>query len=193
MLFLEETMQNMRYCPLNVSFDNFWVDHGMSQCFQDTIISGFISGFIFLFGSIQLIMFKRYAVDLSRDHIQKSKLYMLQIFLLILAPTLTIIRFVLRGVVYNDGGIYGFMVKALNFVNFKTDQINFTFLDFITNSYTNSIHICNNTCYKRAIFYFAISTNIWPWVGSFNILRYGIHSAKCQPGQFESRRLVVSR
>ena len=50
----------MEYCPPNVTLGEVWVDHGISQCFMETISAIFIGGFLLIFGLIQIVMYKRY-------------------------------------------------------------------------------------------------------------------------------------
>lgn len=50
----------MRYCPPNVTLGEVWVDHGISQCFMETVSAIIIGGFLMVFGAIQIVMYKRY-------------------------------------------------------------------------------------------------------------------------------------
>ncbi|XP_055849647.1 ATP-binding cassette sub-family B member 6 [Episyrphus balteatus] len=104
----------MLYCPPNVTLSQVWVNHGISHCFMDTVGSSVVAGFILLFGTIQLIMYKKYATritDLSQ--ISKSRLYGLQLFLLAFFPLLFVIRFLLMYYVYDKGEIYGYMILTV--------------------------------------------------------------------------------
>lgn len=49
----------MEYCPPNVSLAEIWIDHGISQCFMETASAAFIGGFLLVFGTIQIVMYKR--------------------------------------------------------------------------------------------------------------------------------------
>lgn len=100
----------MEFCPPNVTFTDIWVNHGISHCFMDTVSSSVIAGFLLIFGSIQLIMYKKYATQID-EHIEKSKLYNFQIFLLCFVPLLAIVRFMLQATVYNESTIFGYMVS----------------------------------------------------------------------------------
>lgn len=102
----------MEYCPPNITLSDFWLNHGISHCFMDTVSSAVLAGFIFIFGSIQLIMYKKYAT-LIDEHIGKSKLYNFQIFLLCFVPVLALVRFILQATVYDSSKIYGYMVCTI--------------------------------------------------------------------------------
>lgn len=104
----------MLYCPPNVTLSQIWVNHGISHCFMETVGSSVAAGFILLFGTIQLIMYKKYATritDLSQ--ISKSRLYGLQVFLLMFFPILFIIRFLLMHYYFDNGEIYGYMILTV--------------------------------------------------------------------------------
>lgn len=51
----------MKFCPENETFSQIWVDHGVSQCFMETVTTSIVFGFILVFGSIQLHIYRKYA------------------------------------------------------------------------------------------------------------------------------------
>lgn len=104
----------MEYCPPNVSlsFKPVWLNHGISHCYMDTVSTSVIAGFILIFGTIQLLMYRKYARRMD-EVIAKPKLYKLQIFLLAFVPALALLRFILQASVYNDANIYGYMVSNI--------------------------------------------------------------------------------
>lgn len=105
-------LKKIEYCPPNVSIHDIWVDHGLSHCFLDTVSSAAIAGFIIFFGTIQLIMYRRYATRIEDlTQISTSKLYYLQIFLFALIPCLSIARFVLESFVFPGAQLYGYTVS----------------------------------------------------------------------------------
>lgn len=104
----------MTFCPPNVTFINIWVNHGMSKCFMDTVSTAVISLYIFILGSAQLWMYRRYGTDSDIHTLPKSKLYHLQKFLLFFMPVLSLIRIVLQATVLDDKQVYGYMVKLRN-------------------------------------------------------------------------------
>lgn len=101
----------MEYCPPNVTLGEVWVDHGISQCFMETVSAAVIGGFILTLGTIQIIMFKRYATEVT--DVLPSKLFNVQIFFTLLIPCLAITRFILQAFVFEGGAIYGYMIVAL--------------------------------------------------------------------------------
>lgn len=106
-------MQPLQYCPTNVSMGVIWDNHGISQCFLDTVSAGVIGGFLLLFGTIQLIMYRRYGTEISLAQIERSRMYNFQVALLGLLPVLAVVRFVLEGFVFEGGQVYGFMIVSL--------------------------------------------------------------------------------
>lgn len=119
-----KTNDKMEYCPPNITLSEIWINHGISHCFMDTVSSSIIAGFILIFGTIQLIMYRKYSTLIDdANQIAKSKLYNLQILLLIFVPSLAIIRFILEATVYDAASVYGYMVYIfkiilLNWFNF---------------------------------------------------------------------------
>lgn len=109
---MESTVTSMEYCPPNVTLTQIWLNHGISHCFMDTVTTSIISGFLFIFGTIQLLMYRKYATPIE-DDVRPSYLYNLQIFLIAFVPMLALIRFVLQAVIYNNDGavVYGYMVS----------------------------------------------------------------------------------
>uniref|UniRef100_A0A1Q3FI81 ATP-binding cassette sub-family B member 6 n=2 Tax=Culex tarsalis TaxID=7177 RepID=A0A1Q3FI81_CULTA len=106
-------MQPLQYCPTNVSMAVIWSNHGISQCFLDTVSAGVIGGFLLLFGTIQLVMYRRYGTENSPAQIGRSRMYNFQVFLLALLPVLAVVRFVLEGFVFEGAQVYGFMIVSL--------------------------------------------------------------------------------
>lgn len=106
-------MQPLQYCPTNVSLAVVWFNHGISQCFLDTVSMATIGGFLLLFGTIQLIMYRRYSTAISPTQILPSKLYAFQLLLLVLLPILAVIRFILEGFVFEGAQVYGFMIVSM--------------------------------------------------------------------------------
>lgn len=105
----------MEYCPPNVTLSVIWLNHGISQCFMDTVSTSIFTGFLLIFGSIQLYMYNKYASVISDlNQISKSKLFYLQIFLSVVVPILAIARFILQSAIYNGGKIYGYMVRVVS-------------------------------------------------------------------------------
>lgn len=104
----------MLYCPPNETLSKIWVNHGLSKCFINTVAPTVIAGFLFIMGTIQIIMYKKYGTEVSPNHLTKSKLYHLQIFFTIYVPILEITRFTLLATILGDKTIYGYMVGNFN-------------------------------------------------------------------------------
>lgn len=109
----------MRYCPLNITFTDIWINHGVSKCFMDTISTSIIFLYLIIFGSIQLWMYRKYGTDnnaisdADENALPRSKLYNLQKFILYFVPFLSILRIILQATVLDDGIVYGYMVRII--------------------------------------------------------------------------------
>jgi hypothetical protein len=98
------------FCAPNVTFFDIWKNHSLNQCFFDTISSSVIAGFILIFGITQLVIYRKYGTQIEAHRLRKSFFYILQIFLLILLPVLSVVRLFLRWKVYDPSIVYGYMV-----------------------------------------------------------------------------------
>lgn len=107
----------MLYCPPNVTLSDVWTKHGISHCFMDTVGPAVWGGFLLLFGTIQLLIYRKYATPTDPTQISKSRLYALQMFLLLFMPILALLRFLLNSRIYADSAVYGYMVSNLNETN----------------------------------------------------------------------------
>nr|XP_026499703.1 ATP-binding cassette sub-family B member 6, mitochondrial [Vanessa tameamea]XP_026499704.1 ATP-binding cassette sub-family B member 6, mitochondrial [Vanessa tameamea] len=101
----------MEYCPPNVTLGEIWIDHGISQCFMETVSAAVIGGFLLVFGTIQIVMYKRYATEVI--DVRSSKLFLVQLFFTLFVPVLAVVRFLLQSFVFKGGHIYGYMILAL--------------------------------------------------------------------------------
>ncbi|XP_077298500.1 ABC transporter ATP-binding protein/permease Hmt-1 [Arctopsyche grandis] len=101
----------MLYCPPNVTLNEVWVDHGISQCFMETVCASVIGGFILILGTMQVVMYHRYATEMVEVHC--ARLYGVQLFFTFFIPVLGITRFFLQAYVFKDGHIYGYMILSL--------------------------------------------------------------------------------
>ncbi|BES91756.1 ABC transporter transmembrane region [Nesidiocoris tenuis] len=100
----------MLYCNPNETFSKVWYDHGISNCFMDTISSGVLFGFLLIFGSLQLRIYRKYAQPAALYPMRTPCLYVLQIFLTLFLCALAVFNFAFQAVALNGGVIYGYMV-----------------------------------------------------------------------------------
>lgn len=98
------------YCPPNVTIHDIWVNHGLSHCFYDTVASSVLVSFIFFFGTMQLIMYYKYATRIDISQSVTSKLYYLQLVMISTLPLLSVTRFILEGFIFVDAHLYGYTV-----------------------------------------------------------------------------------
>lgn len=105
--------KNISFCPGNTSIWDIWEDHGVSQCFMETVSTVVLFSFLLLAGTIQLCMYKKYGSEVSPIQVGKSKLYCLQVFVIWMIPILEVTRFVLQLTVLDDRNLYGYMVSTI--------------------------------------------------------------------------------
>ena len=123
----------MLYCPPNVTLSQIWINHGISHCFMDTVGPSIYAGFLLLFGTIQLLMYRKYGSRITDPtQISKSRLYALQLLLLCLLPLLALIRFLLNARVYGNGSVYGYMASILR-KRFIIEILNYEIPNFLKN------------------------------------------------------------
>ncbi|KAI2474120.1 ATP binding cassette (ABC) transporter subfamily B member [Diabrotica virgifera virgifera] len=111
-------MLNISYCPPNISVWDIWVDHGIPQCFMNTVTSSVLAIYILIAGSIQLHIYRRWGVESGTRFLPRGRLYYLQTFLILFIPVLEIVRFILTATVYDDKHIYGYMIVSLVLTTF---------------------------------------------------------------------------
>ncbi|XP_028139808.2 ATP-binding cassette sub-family B member 6 [Diabrotica virgifera virgifera] len=111
-------MLNISYCPPNISVWDVWVDHGIPQCFMNTVTSSVLAIYILIAGSIQLHIYRRWGVESGTRFLPRGRLYYLQTFLILFIPVLEIVRFILTATVYDDKHIYGYMIVSLVLTTF---------------------------------------------------------------------------
>lgn len=104
----------MDFCPPNVTVLDVWLNDGLSHCFIDTISSAIISGFLLVFGTIQLFIYRKYGT--ANEDVQPTRLFTFQLCLHLFVPVLALTRFMLQATAY-DGShtIYGYMVRFILF------------------------------------------------------------------------------
>ncbi|KAL1123651.1 hypothetical protein AAG570_002727 [Ranatra chinensis] len=101
----------MGYCPQNISIYTVWVDHGISECFIDTLSAVVIGAYLLLFGSAQLWMYAKYG---SPHHMTVQRrdrfLFAVQLFLTFLLAILPVVGFLVNVYMKNHGAVYGYMI-----------------------------------------------------------------------------------
>lgn len=109
--FWEYKHRIMLFCPPNTTFTDFW-DDGVSQCFMETVSSLVLLSFLLVFGTIQMVIYWRYAMlNSTFTRNACTCMYKFQVFLLIFFPTLVASRFVLMSFVYENHQILGYLVS----------------------------------------------------------------------------------
>lgn len=199
--------KKIEYCPPNVTIHDIWVNHGLSHCFFDTVSTAVIAAFIVVFGTIQMIIYRKYATrieDLSQ--ITASKLYYLQILLLALVPSLSVLRFVLEGFIFADAHLYGytvmirfiwvdlhlFWVKKLLEIRFNLQFLSSLSADCCIIIDLHFIPVFDMFGAERTLLSIAINTNSGTWSRIVDILVDGFYQWKFFGYEFGKGRLVAS-
>ncbi|KAE8740122.1 ABC-transporter, subfamily B member 03 [Frankliniella occidentalis] len=103
----------MLYCPPNITLSQVWVDGGTSQCFMDTVSNSITAGWLLLFGTSQLWIYRKWGTQVSQASLPKSQLYGLQLLFLVLLPVLCVVRFAVQATLINDNVVYGYMILSM--------------------------------------------------------------------------------
>lgn len=85
---------------------------------METVSTAVSAGFLLLFGTIQYIVYRKYATSIvdTVNAAPRSRLYSLQRFLLIFVPMLAGIRCTLTAYFYEDPALYGYMVRPNDYI-----------------------------------------------------------------------------
>lgn len=159
------------YCPPNITLSDVWINNGTSECFMDTVTSSIIFGFLFLFGTIQLGMYRKYGTEIPQ--LPRSRLYVMHIVFTILIPVLDIIKFVLQATLFDDHEIYIYMVTYCPIYQCNRCHHQSS-LTCVSDCFTcnDSIYISVfsiNHAYRTSIS-FTIRSYQRSWFGAFNFL-----------------------
>ncbi|XP_037068889.1 ATP-binding cassette sub-family B member 6, mitochondrial-like [Pollicipes pollicipes] len=100
------------YCPPNTTAWNIWHDHGVSQCFLETICTSVPAGVLVLLGSFEIIFYRRHATALEHYSRPKSWLFKLQVAVTLLLALLALLRLLLQLLVLYGGRLAGFQVLS---------------------------------------------------------------------------------
>lgn len=166
----------MLYCPPNVTLSDVWIKHGISHCFMDTVGPAVWGGFLLLFGTIQLLIYRKYATPTDPTQISKSRLYALQMFLLLFMPILALLRFLLNSRIYTDSAVYGYMVSNVNGANksYKHIFINCFVADILHMYGVFLLSLLHLPYKKGALLSAAFSTNSWTRFDSIALLDFDV-------------------
>ena len=68
----------MQYCPQNISIQDIWIENGVPLCLLETITFSILGLFILLFGTIQIIRYKKNGIKITNLS-TSNKLYCFQV------------------------------------------------------------------------------------------------------------------
>lgn len=82
----------MHYCPPNTTAWSSWHDHGISECFLDTVCMGSVAGLLAVFGLIEIVFYRRHSARLENYSRPQSWLYRLQVSASALTPVWSLVH-----------------------------------------------------------------------------------------------------
>ncbi|ELU17804.1 hypothetical protein CAPTEDRAFT_194933, partial [Capitella teleta] len=98
------------FCDPSSSLSEPWTQEGLSPCFLSTLSSSLTLALIFIFGTAQIIVYRKYSTPLPVFSRPKSRVFHLQILLHILPPMLAISRLILQYNTIEPKSLYGYEV-----------------------------------------------------------------------------------
>nr|XP_054767869.1 ATP-binding cassette sub-family B member 6-like [Lytechinus pictus] len=93
-------MAEASFCPGNSSLVPIWVDHGLSRCFMETLVSSIMFFVVVVLGGIQVLVFWKRAMDVEERFRTNPFWFRLQFFLTITMITQYILRIVMYAVLH---------------------------------------------------------------------------------------------
>ncbi|CAF3945798.1 unnamed protein product, partial [Rotaria sp. Silwood2] len=87
-----------------------WAENGFTLCFFDTLTTSILFGFIFIFGLIQYIYYKRYGFKIEREYVDASVLYVIQVILTILLACEPILLYATESTAFGKTKIPGYTI-----------------------------------------------------------------------------------
>ena len=100
------------YCGNGSYLSESWRDHGLTHCFTDTVTSCLLFGFVFIFGGIQILVYRKYSTILEWRWQPKSCLYQMQISLCALMSLESILHFTLKATVIGNEKVYVYNIVS---------------------------------------------------------------------------------
>ena len=100
------------YCGNGTHLYEAWRNHGLTHCFLDTVSSCILFGFIFLFGGIQILVYRKYSTVLESRWRPTSILYQMQIMFCALMPVEYLIHFTLKATVLGDRTVFVYNIVS---------------------------------------------------------------------------------
>lgn len=192
---MDKSRPNTMLLHYSVHFDSCWVRILFASSYLKWIYKKkfFVCRFLWIFGSIQLYMYKRYATPITDTYgnLPKSTLYNIQIFLLLFIPFNASVRFFLT-TAYFHNPVYGYMVSLiLHLINLQLMIKKRFSVDF--KCHLNMHHVPTLCCSleQRAPLPFTITSNKRAWLSSFTILDNDFYHRKSGIYQYAPRRMVV--
>lgn len=101
---------NLTYCPPNVTLDIYWVNHGLTRCFLDTVCTSIITGFLVVFGTAESLVYRKYGTTIQPRSWRRSKLLIVQVFAALILTVLPIFECLIKFYLVHDGALYGYLL-----------------------------------------------------------------------------------
>ena len=101
----------MKYCPINVTIQDVWIDGGISKCFLETLTSSVLGSFLLIFGTIQVICYLKCATKIQ--DLPFNNLYGLQLLVHIVLIVNSGVDFLVPKLIFKQE-VFGY--EVLSFV-----------------------------------------------------------------------------
>lgn len=193
-LFIHSIKLNMdnlpALCPPNITLHDIWINHGVSQCFLDTVSSSIMAGFIFIVGTIQLIIYRRHGTIIDRSRLRSSFLYKMQILLMLVVAHASLIRLYVHFKFFGGIQIYGYMVVNTD-MNCKHSIILFRFSDPPYSFHVFRLSLCYVPGDKRTTLSVAFGSCERSRICYHPFLHDDRNRTKSRSYQYQLERLVV--
>ncbi|KAJ6633177.1 ATP-binding cassette sub-family B member 6 [Pseudolycoriella hygida] len=102
-------LENCRYCPLNTTGSDIWIEYGITQCWLSTTISVLLTGFVLAFGSIEMLVYRKSAVPVKEPtKLPDGQFYKFQMLLLTLYSVMPFVEITVSAYLSHDFYIPGY-------------------------------------------------------------------------------------
>ncbi|CAH1788119.1 unnamed protein product [Owenia fusiformis] len=105
----------MEFCGQNISLSDVWIHKGFSHCFLETVTSSILFGWMFIGGTLQLGIYRKFSTFTDCNTWPKSSLFKLQLFLTIMMSLISIVHIILEATVLGNKQIVVYMIIRTTF------------------------------------------------------------------------------
>ena len=103
----------MEYCGNGSLLSDPWTKHGLSRCFTETLIACLVGGYILIFGTIQILVYRKFSTCVESQYIPESYLFRLQIFLTFGMSMQALLHLILQATTIEPKQLYGYQLLTM--------------------------------------------------------------------------------